>query len=776
MNYQKNYMKIVVAQLIAVVLAGIFLFCSFKELRIDFGQEEMLLQTLERTVQEGSYTDVSYTDIKGVVSPEFGLKKGIYNIEFSYETNGIVKAGLIYDVLHKSREMVNDNEFVVNSDKTKMNYTVQINDTSEMRFRLRLTGDAVEGNYINLETVSITLSKLTCIRQIVSLILLFIVCDLLALLLQYYRKCSQVNKTVILILCCTAFVMGLPLYQNGLVDGADLRFHLWRIEGLYEGLLSGQFPVKIQPGWLDGYGYSVSVFYGDVLLYFPALLRMAGFAIEEAYKIFIVTFNVATVFISFWSFKKISQNDLAALAGTVLYVGSIEHLYRLYSASMTGMFCAMTFYPVVLLALYLLFSEDIETPEYKKIWIYLVIGFSGLLMTHIISCLMVGIFTILACVICFKRLIRKNTLIELGKALAAGVMVNLWFLVPFVDYAFTGNTRIFSNVLKTDEVDYYVELASFMKNSRAISDLFLELSEAGQGLGYALTFVVIAYVVSIPWQEKEALVKKSGAIFGFALIGMWFCSNLFPAVEVAKISRVFLKVFQTIQHQHRFLGIAAVLLSCLAALLLSMSILEKKHKFAIVIMLAFFVMYQNVQYFSTLDIDGVYLDKVDLESKVSKDMLAYGIGNGEYIPAETDVTLIKDEIIFDESQLDLEGIERSYLDYEITAKNLSGEQQTILLPLLFYKGYNSQDLYTGEGLETASGDNGRVEVSIPANYEGTLTVGFSEPWYWRVAEIISLIALAGIILYIRKNRRNCDGHSCEKRRTEVAECINLTHV
>ena len=48
----------------------------------------------------------------------------------------------------------------------------------------------------------------------------------------------------------------LPLVFKG-IDGMiyqDLQFHLSRIEGVKEGLLSGQFPVMMQSVWMSGKG------------------------------------------------------------------------------------------------------------------------------------------------------------------------------------------------------------------------------------------------------------------------------------------------------------------------------------------------------------------------------------------------------------------------------------------------------------------------------------------------------------------------------------------
>mgnify|MGYP001132233632 FL=1 len=116
----------------------------------------------------------------------------------------------------------------------------------------------------------------------------------------------------------------------------DLVFHLQRIEGLYRGLLAGQFPVKIQPEWLNGYGYASSVFYGDIFLYFPAVLRIVGFTLQDAYKCYSEVVHIANVFISFYAFKKIAKNDVAAMVGSVLYVGSTANLSLLYTTTMMG--------------------------------------------------------------------------------------------------------------------------------------------------------------------------------------------------------------------------------------------------------------------------------------------------------------------------------------------------------------------------------------------------------------------------------------------------------
>ena len=79
----------------------------------------------------------------------------------------------------------------------------------------------------------------------------------------------------------------LPLALGYLTFGHDLSAHLSRIEGLKAGLLSGQFPVRINPDLLEGRGYAFSLMYADLLLYPAAVLRILGFPLYSVYQLYV---------------------------------------------------------------------------------------------------------------------------------------------------------------------------------------------------------------------------------------------------------------------------------------------------------------------------------------------------------------------------------------------------------------------------------------------------------------------------------------------------------
>ena len=66
------------------------------------------------------------------------------------------------------------------------------------------------------------------------------------------------------------------------------------------------------------------------------------------------------------------------------------------------------------------------------------------------------------------------------------------------------------------------------------------------------------------------------------------------------------------------------------------------------------------------------------------------------------------------------------------------------LPILLYKGYQASG-DGGEPLEITDDGSHLLGVSVPAGYSGQITVKFTEPWYWRVAELITLAVVVASV-------------------------------
>ncbi|MBQ2803391.1 MAG: hypothetical protein IJF07_05780, partial [Lachnospiraceae bacterium] len=169
----------------------------------------------------------------------------------------------------------------------------------------------------------------------------------------------------------TAYYPYLTTYMN---LGEETIFHLLRIEGLAETLLSGQqFPVRVQTNWMCDHGYLVSGFCSDLFLLIPAAIRMTGFSLMTSYKLFVFIVTAVTAWLAYLSFEKCTRNVYAAMTGALVYLLMPYRIYLCYHKGALDELVAMAFLPLVLSGIYLVFQGD------KRAWGYLVTGLTGVL-------------------------------------------------------------------------------------------------------------------------------------------------------------------------------------------------------------------------------------------------------------------------------------------------------------------------------------------------------------------------------------------------------------
>ena len=73
-------------------------------------------------------------------------------------------------------------------------------------------------------------------------------------------------------------------------------------------------------------------------------------------------------------------------------------------------------------------------------------------------------------------------------------------------------------------------------------------------------------------------------------------------------------------------------------------------------------------------------------------------------------------------------------------------------PVLLYKGYEAVGEF-GEKLEIIDGGDHLLQVCVPGDYTGQITVRFAEPWYWRTAEVLTLFTIVGMGVWLIRKRR-----------------------
>ena len=557
-----------------------------------------------------------------------------------------------------------------------------------------------------------------------------------------------------------------PLMTNYLLSGQDLTFHLMRIEGLAEGLKQGQFPVKMQPVWLNDYGYPVSTMYGDLFLYVPAVLRIIGFSLQASYKIYLVMIQIITAINTYLCCKEIAEDRKLGVVGCFLYVFATNRMTNIYYRAAVGEYTALAFLPLVFLGLFYLLGEKERTKaEQKKVFFLLVMGYTFMLESHMLSFNIAIVFSIIYCLFHFKKFLQnfwflvKTALITIG--------LNLGFLVPMADYMISHDMK----------VKYASQIENMQEHGLFLSQLFqmfrfpVSLSgnvmngvggdmAIGIGLAYMLMLALFVWELCCCfWRKKKGLANEGMIqtepvrIFVIFLLCLVMSCYFFPWHAISKIP-VLGSILTPYQFAWRFIGIATFLgvILTMYALKALEKLTDRTIKVAAIVVLGTLTLIGSQYLMDNKVSDSTARTKVTSSASI---YTAGAVANGEYLFVENSAMAIIDQqpVPADETAVSITSYEKKNSRISMECENLTDEVQQVKVSFLDYKGFVATDKTTGEKLDTTCDEQHILTVLLPAGYQGTVQVCFRQPWYWRVAEIVSLAVLIALFVYGWKGYR-----------------------
>lgn len=682
------------------------------------------------------------------------LGTGVYRLELSYEsegdTNAIcnVKDGTVY----KGGLLCNGEHMYQALDHTAYEFWL-FEATEELAVVIDYSGqqNLTTGNLRIIET------NLLWTRYLVILIALVL---LTMGTIRFERQntkneVGEAGRRVIFGIGVIAFVASIPYLYDGLISGADLTYHLQRIEGVKDGLLTGQFPVRLEPRWVFDHGYANGIFYCNLLLYFPALLRMVGFTVTESYALYCIALNIATAAIAWYCFGKMFRDDVIGLVCSGIYTLSIFRMYKLLITGAVGEGSAFTFLPLVLYGIYLVFEGSVEDKEFRKSWLILGIGYAGLIQTHVLTCEITAFMTILLCVLYLRKVFELPRLRQLVQGALLALGLSLWYLVPFLDYYMTQDMRIQHASARTiqDRGTILPQLIHhfWISERAAVSgDNGMQYSHPlSVGLILVLGVLIFWLLLFLGELSEEKDREKSFAVkaAGLGCLALWLSTNYFPWDRIQNTSHIAATLVSSLQFPNRFLGWGTVLLAVPAGYVLKYFKNNRR------------ILYQMslITVLAALSTSYLYLmDSEDQEPSFylyNEESMGFGyISGAEYLIYGTD----SDQLSFARPRygenIQITEYTKRGLNTSFFCRNDGEVQERITLPVLLYKGYEAIG-ESGEKMEIVDSDNHLLQVSVPGGYTGRITVRFTEPWYWRVAEMITLLTIVGMsILLIRKRR------------------------
>lgn len=683
----------------------------------------------------------------------FDLEPGSYRVSITYVTNGGDGSASFVDEIMPAAEY---DPVTLSSSRTRTVFSLWMPyecENAQLKF-------SANGGVMFVTGAEITPTHSWAYVRFLTLAVFFLLADWI--LLMALRRLPFPIRSVrmrysALVIAGIVLLACLPLGFDYLVYGHDMSIHLTRIEGLKAGLLSGQFPVRMDPEIANGKGYPFSLMYSDLLLYPAAILRIIGFSLQQVYQLYVLAVTLATALVTRYCLKKIFASEGIALTGTTLYVLSAYRLTNVFIRAAVGEYSAMIFLPVVVYGFWRIYTQPKQGS--RLAWLPLAVGFSGLLQTHLLTTEMAVIFAVIFCLVMAKRTFRKPVLPALLRAAGAALVWNLWFLVPMLQYMVSEACRI------SGKYD-----ASTLRDSAAfLGQIFLMFGQGGgysesltMGLsaempltvGTVLGFGVLLFVLCLAdpalRRAEPGATRLGGWTLGFGALAIWMASTLFPWYTIYLNVEWLSKLLGKLQFAWRFLGLATILLAVCACCALAVLRRGKTSwlRPAAVLLVLLTVIPAG---FLTYEVSR-NSEVVNYQSLAAIDNLAEQVGGGEYMPyGMADGSLNAWEVTeptFDDT-LTVSDYTFGTLEASFACTNTSDQEATAVLPLFSYPGYR---LTAGDGA-TLGEQDGLIAVTLPAGYSGTVQVKFVGFWFWRLADLISLAGIVGTAVFCRRRGR-----------------------
>lgn len=671
------------------------------------------------------------------------LAPGLYHMEMAYSTDTDAISTCTAEDAHvfPGALLVNFDTLYINRSRTDFYmWLFESTDTLTVSVKLAPGSTLMTGDLTVVETNGLWTMLLT-------VILFCGLCVMGGLLFKVWQELYGVSvktKSVFLMMVVITLLSSTSFLLDGINLGADLGYHYHRIEAVWAGMISGQFPVRIAPRWLYGQGYADPVFYCNLLLIFPALLRLLGFPLNASYQIFAVAMNAAAAGVAYYSFSRIFKNYKIGICCSGLYTLSAIHLYKFIVTGALGEGTAQIFLPLILLGLYETFASSEQDGMRPNTWICLALGYAGLFQTHVLTTEVTILVTLMFCLVYIRRLFVKEVFCTLLKGAAGAVALSLWYLVPFLDYYLTQDVHIrhvSARTIQGQGADPGLLLRLFERmpaTSVFPKDGMQDAYPAGIGamLAAGVGFFLILWF-SGKLKEKNPLRRFIKISAVFAVILMLFSLKAFPWDRLQAISSLTASLISSLQFPNRFLSWA----TCLAIAVMGYCILNRRAYFGRAgnyLVLGIMLLTVFSASFLLEDLNKRY----QRFYVYSEEGMNFGYLSGaEYLVQGTEETLLTFDIPHPSEGVSVCDYTNEKLHITARCTNDGQEQGYVDMPLLLYKGYRAWNTDTGERLEITHNANHQLRVLLPAYFSGNIEIKFVSPFYWRAAEIVSLMML-----------------------------------
>ncbi len=535
----------------------------------------------------------------------------------------------------------------------------------------------------------------------------------------------------LLIIVTLAMISMIPMITEPHIHGHDTIFHVANIDQVTETLNKNFFFVPIASKVGNNLGYGTHLFY-PVLPHITGsyITRITSFLGGDTFDGLTVTYTLVSIIsaiIMYYLAMRLFKRKTWALITATIYIFMPYRLGDIIVRSAYNEVFTFLFIPLILLGLSYLVDQK---PSMKKSYLYLVIGYTGLLYSHWSIALYFTLFLITFAFIYRKELFQKEKLILLGKVVLTVTLFLLPMLVSMLEQRFGGNYLVFQK-------DYVSGLAFLRTYNNTLRDYFIPEQDYSWAIPRFMNVVVLVLLVItlIVFFQKKKKEKNLKFLLLFSLVSFIVTLSFFPWEIVPS-------PLYMIQFSWRCETFLVISLSLLVPYFLTA--IQKKHQKVVFCIVEGLILLTSIPLLIQLSNHTYILEKVEPNNGMGHSM--------EYLPVKTYenidyYTNRNQDINIIEGTATVEVIENNTPNLSFKVQNNS-DTFTLELPRLYYLGYQLE----GEKvLSIEESEYGMVQVTVGGN--GTYHLTYPGTTLYRIASFAPLLGIA-LLLYILKKVSN----------------------
>lgn len=510
--------------------------------------------------------------------------------------------------------------------------------------------------------------------------------------------------------------------------GDDASFHMASFHE-YAADLPFSIFAKIMPEIANGMGYGSGIFYpalphiiGGIIFKMISVFGLGLVASEKIIHFLIFLFSGITMF---WLGEKVFNDNKKAIISSLFYITYNYMFVDVIVRDALNESFMFIFMPLVFLGLYNLFVLK----DTKKFYIYFIIGYIGLMYSHLVMTVYFTMFLIVFLLLFVKNIFNKKTFIPLLLASLFILIFTSTFTVLMIEHKIFGDYLVFEKRIWTEESIWNMPLAGY----------FVEhyFGTYNDGLIYSnLNFLMIIFLILTLFKIFKGKVDVSRkkfivGLFIFGVLGILL--NTFTSIWL-HVPSLFLSI-QFVWRLSIFVGFGLSLV-CAESLDVYLNLFKSKYiwvAFSILLIIFGVFVFNNNQKL-------VFQENISIESETPR----------EYFPTDTykkyfDYFENRDsqEIIVLEGNAKVKLLENDVPYMEFKVSDIKNNIK-IELPRIYYLGYKITD-EDGNALNYKENKYGFITLEISKN--GKYEVEYVGTIAYKISIFIKAITIVLLFVY-----------------------------